>query len=198
MNIEKQNTPLEKTKTIKKEFFELLRFIVIAAIIVIPFRMFIAQPFVVNGASMSPTFTTGQYLIVEHLTYRRSEPQRGDVIIFKYPLRPSDFYIKRIIALPGETITIQGSEVFIKKSGSSENLKLEEPYLLFTSNNNISKTLADDEYFVMGDNRPNSSDSRTWGPLSQEHIVGKAFLRLLPLRTFEMKPGHHPDEFSQN
>ena len=194
MNIKKDNTSSQKTKNITREIFELLRFVIIAGAIVIPFRMFVAQPFVVNGASMNPTFETGQYLIVEHLTYKTSEPQRGDVVIFKYPLKPTDFYIKRIIALPGETITIEGSDVFIQKAGSSEKNKLNEPYLLFTSNNNISKTLTDNEYFVMGDNRPNSSDSRTWGALPKDYIIGKAFLRLLPLKNFEIKPGHYSSE----
>jgi len=181
---------------IKKETFELVRFIAIAAIIIIPFRIFIAQPFIVNGASMDPTFHTNQYLIVDQLTYRTHGPERGDVIIFRFPLNPKDFYIKRVIGLPNETVTIQGSDVYIKEEGEKESHKLDEPYIEFLSNNNITVTLGEDEYFVMGDNRPNSSDSRHWGVLSKEFIVGRAYIRLLPLNKIDFLPGEHHQEFT--
>lgn len=175
---------------IKRETFELIRFIIIAGLIIIPFRIFIAQPFIVNGASMNPTFETNQYLIVDQLTYRTSEPERGDVIIFRFPLNPKDFYIKRVIGLPTETVTIEGNTVYIQKEGE-EKIKLDEPYIEFEANNNLSVTLDSDEYFVMGDNRPNSSDSRHWGVLPKEFIVGRAYLRLLPLKEMDFLPGEY-------
>jgi len=182
----------QKNYSIKNETKELIRFIIIAAIIIIPFRVFIAQPFVVNGASMDPTFATNQYLIVEQLSYHKHQPERGDVVVFRYPNDPSNFYIKRIIGLPGETITFQGNNVYIKEVDAAESYKLNEPYLTFKSSNTIAPTtIGDGEYFVMGDNRPNSSDSRTWGTLPEKFIIGKAFLRLLPLNQIGLNPGEH-------
>lgn len=185
-----QEEKTSKIFNIKRETFELIRFIVIAGLIIIPFRIFIAQPFIVNGASMNPTFETNQYLIVDQLTYRTSEPVRGDVIIFRFPLNPKDFYIKRVIGLPTETVTIEGSKVYIQKEGE-EKIQLDEPYIEFEANNNISVTLEEDEYFVMGDNRPNSSDSRHWGVLPKEFIVGRAYMRLLPLSKIDFLPGEY-------
>jgi signal peptidase I len=185
-----QEEKTSKIFNIKRETFELIRFIVIAGLIIIPFRIFIAQPFIVNGASMNPTFETNQYLIVDQLTYRTHEPVRGDVIIFRFPLNPKDFYIKRVIGLPTETVTIEGSEVYVQKEGE-EKIQLDEPYIEFEANNNISVTLGEDEYFVMGDNRPNSSDSRHWGVLPKEFIVGRAYMRLLPLSKVDFLPGEY-------
>lgn len=185
-----------KKKSLRRETKELIRFIIIAGLIIIPFRIFIAQPFIVNGASMNPTFETNQYLIVDQLSYRTHDPERGDVIIFRFPLNPKDFYIKRVIGLPGETVTIQGSAVYIQEVGKEESYKLEEPYIAFTSNNSLSVTLGDDEYFVMGDNRPNSSDSRHWGVLPREFVVGRAYIRLLPFNQIDLLPGDHIQMFS--
>lgn len=194
---EDQNIATQKTKN-KNETRELIRFIVIAALIIIPFRIFIAQPFIVNGASMDPTFATNQYLIVDQLTYKRTAPHRGDVVIFRYPLNPKDFYIKRIIGLPGETITVRGSEVYIQEVGSVTSYQLQEPYIVFQDSNNIQlrTILEEGEYFVMGDNRPNSSDSRVWGVLPEEFIKGKAFLRLLPFQKVQYLPGEFDSRLS--
>jgi signal peptidase I len=145
---------------------------------------------------MNPTFETNQYLIVDQLSYRTHEPHRRDVVIFRFPLNPKDFYIKRVIGLPNETITIQGSDVYIQEAGSETSYKLEEPYIEFTSNNNLEVSLSDEEYFVMGDNRPNSSDSRHWGVLPEKFIVGRAFIRLLPLKNIDFLPGEHEQNFS--
>lgn len=190
-----QEFPHNTKGNLKRETKELLRFIIIAGLIIIPFRIFIAQPFIVNGASMNPTFETNQYLIVDQLSYRTHEPERGDVIIFRFPLNPKDFYIKRVIGLPGETVTIQGSDVYIQEVGSEESYKLDEPYIEYTSNNSLSVNLGDDEFFVMGDNRPNSSDSRHWGVLPREFIVGRAYLRLLPFNKIDLLPGEHIQYF---
>ncbi len=170
-------------------FVELLKFFIIAVVIVIPIRFWIAQPFIVSGASMEPTFDTGQYLIIDELTYHLSNPQRGDVIIFKYPLNTSEYFIKRIIGLPGETVEIRDGKVYVIGTDSIEKA-LPEPYIINKGNGyNRTVTLKSDEYFVMGDNRPNSSDSRVWGPLPNSDIVGRALVRLLPFNSISTFPG---------
>jgi len=173
-------------------FTELLKFALVAVVIVVPVRLFIAQPFIVSGASMDPTFHNGQYLIVDELSYRFDEPNRGDVVIFKYPKDPSQFFIKRIIGLPGETVRVTPNSVTITKTDDNT-LELDEPYLVNEGNGSgITETLNDGEYFVMGDNRPESSDSRIWGVLPRENIVGRAFLRLLPIEDINLLPGSTP------
>jgi signal peptidase I len=154
-------------------------------------RSFIAQPFVVNGASMEPTFHTNEYLIVDQLSYELGTPHRGEVIIFKYPLIPSRYFIKRVIALPGETIKISGTKVEIKRVGSEEFETLEEPYVEFQKESFVEMVLKEDEYFVMGDNRMASLDSRSWGPLKESFVVGKAFVRLFPPSKVDFLPGSY-------
>lgn len=173
-------------------FTELLKFVLIAAAIVFPIRLFVAQPFIVSGASMDPTFHNGQYLIVDELSYRLGEPERLDVVIFRYPKNPREFFIKRIIGLPGESVSIAGNKVTVTRTDGST-LTLEESYVVNHGNGSSDTfNLKDDEYFVMGDNRPESSDSRVWGPLPRDHIIGRAFVRLLPLNTFSVLPGSTP------
>ena len=178
-------------KSSENFFTELFKFILIAAAIVFPIRLFVAQPFIVSGASMDPTFRNGQYLIVDELSYRLQEPDRGDVIIFRYPKNPKEFFIKRIIGLPGETVSINGNAITITKAGKT--VSLSEPYVTNHGNGSArSYQLKADEYFVMGDNRPESSDSRVWGTLPRDNIVGKAFMRLLPLNSIGFFPGSLP------
>ncbi len=175
-------------------FTELLKFVLIAAAIVFPIRLFVAQPFIVSGASMDPTFRNGQYLIVDELSYRLQEPARGDVIIFRYPKNPKEFFIKRIIGLPGETVVIDGNAIMITKTDGST-LNISEPYVTNHGNGSAnSYPLKNDEYFVMGDNRPESSDSRVWGVLPRDNIVGRAFVRLLPINTIGVFPGSTPEQ----
>jgi len=152
---------LDSKPSKKESIWDLVRFTIIAILIVAPIRMFIAQPFIVNGKSMDPTFKNGDYLIVDEISYRFSEPKKDDVIVFRFPSNTSRFLIKRIAGLPGETIEVEGKTY----------------------------TLGDDEYFVLGDNRPVSSDSRTWGSLDSEFIIGRAFLRLWPFNTISVLPG---------
>ncbi len=170
---------------------ELLQFAFIALLIVVPVRYFIAQPFIVSGASMENTFHTGEYLIIDQVTYRFEDPKRGDVIVFRYPQDPSKFFIKRVIALPGETIDIEGNVVKLIQTDGTEVI-LQEPYIKTMAENTIlTETLGDREYFVMGDNRDASSDSRVWGVLNKEKIVGRALFRLFPLNEIDVLPGQH-------
>jgi signal peptidase I len=170
-------------------FTELLKLALVAAIIILPVRLFIAQPFIVSGASMDPTFKSGQYLIVDELSYRFEAPQRGQVIIFHYPKDTTQFFIKRIIGLPNETVAIRNGSVYITEV-SGKTIELNEDYVKNVGNGgDMTKKLSSDEYFVMGDNRPESSDSRTWGTLPSKDIVGRAFLRLLPYNQLGIFPG---------
>ncbi|MDO8623889.1 MAG: signal peptidase I [bacterium] len=169
-----------------KDLFTLALLIVL---VVLPLRAFVISPFVVDGESMHPTFQNLDYLIIDEISYRFESPKRGEVIVFRYPLNPSIFYIKRVIGLPGETVSINHGAISIKDaSGLLQTLA--EPYVA-TEDATYSKsvTLGSGEYFVMGDNRPNSSDSRVWGPLPEKDIVGRVFLRLLPFSQASFFPG---------
>lgn len=160
---------------------ELVKLVVIAVVIVIPFRLFIAQPFIVDGASMDPTFENSQYLIVDELTYHFNTPQRGSVLIFKYPRDPKKFFIKRVIGLPNEQVVINNGQVTIINTENPNGLKLNEPYVVYKKEDSHSVKLGENEYFVMGDNRAGSSDSRYWGPVPEENIVGRPIFRVWPL-----------------
>ncbi len=188
------NTPEKSTfKKFLKEGWELLKFALIALVIVIPIRMFVAQPFVVSGDSMFPTFHNGEYLIVDELSYTIGQPHRGDVIVFHYPNDPKRYFIKRIIGLPNEEINISGGKITIINKDNPNGFTLTEPYIdePFGTTSNY-KTGAE-EYFVMGDNRNRSSDSRTWGLLSRKLMVGRAYLRLLPLKEISYLPGYYKE-----
>jgi signal peptidase I len=170
---------------------EILWLVLLAVLVVVPIRVFIAQPFVVEGLSMHPTFGDGDYLIIDELSYRLQDPMRGDVVVFRYPGNPSIFYIKRLIGLPGEKVTIERGQVSITRPDGSS-LVLEEPYVVAEDATYSGVvTLGEGQYFVMGDNRPKSSDSRVWGVLPEEDIMGKAFVRLLPVANAAFSPGEY-------
>jgi signal peptidase I len=169
---------------------EILQFSLIALLIVIPIRFFVAQPFIVSGASMESTFHSGEYLIVDQMSYYFHQPTRGEVVIFKYPRDPSKFFIKRVIGTPGDTVTIENGIVTITNEANPDGFILEEPYAEpMPPAPKLSETLGEREYFVMGDNRDESSDSRTWGVLQQEKIVGRAWARLFPPSALDYLPG---------
>lgn len=183
-------TPTVSAQKEPHPLVEIIRFSIIALIIVIPVRMFVAQPFIVSGASMENTFHSGEYLIVDQLTYHLETPLRGDVVVFRYPKDPSKFFIKRVIGVPGDIITISGNDVTITNPANPAGITLDESYIKSMEKTvDITEELGPREYFVMGDNRDESSDSRVWGVLQQENIVGRAFLRLFPPRTFDYLPG---------
>lgn len=168
---------------------ELLSYALLAFVIVVPVRMWVAQPFVVNGSSMDDTFHDGEYLVVDEISYRFKEPERGDVLIFKYPENPSKYFIKRLIGLPGETVTVKGGTVTVANSEHPSGFALVEPYVHSKTFGDVTVTLGEDEYFVMGDNRMVSSDSRVWGALPKEDIVGRPVARLMPLSKLGLFPG---------
>jgi signal peptidase I len=171
-------------------FLEIIKFTLISILIVAPIRFFIAQPFIVRGESMDPTYSDGQYLIIDELTYRREAPARGDVVVFKYPKDLSKYFIKRIIGLPNETVEIKNGIPTIFSSENPKGKTLNEPYLKDLSFENISsQKLGPDEYFVMGDNRSNSLDSRIWGPLPKKNITGRVLVRLFPFKSAGFFPG---------
>lgn len=170
-------------------FWETMRLVLITIAIVVPVRMFIAQPFVVHGESMDPTFESGQYLIVDELSYNISSPKRGDVAILRYPQNPKIFFIKRVIGLPGETVSIDGNTITIFNTEHPDGFVLDEPYIQFPSINVMEKKVPEGNYFVMGDNRAKSSDSRVWGTVPEKYMTGRALVRLLPMSTISLLPG---------
>lgn len=166
-----------------REVWEFTKIIFISLVIVLPIRFFVAQPFIVNGASMEPTFENGEYLIVDELSYLLRSPWRGEVTVFRYPQDPAKFFIKRIIGLPGETVIIKDGSVLIQNDAHPDGVLLKETYLppsLETAPNEHT-TLGAGEYFVLGDNRLKSFDSRQWGILNEKFLVGRTFLRLWPI-----------------
>jgi len=197
---------MEQIKSTSQSFWELVRFSLIALIVVFIIRCLIADPFIVSGPSMVPTFENGNYLIVDRLSYELGNPKRYDVAVFRYSgdpkndlkrnflLRffdPGRFFIKRVIGLPNETVDIKGNDVTIINSTYPEGFKLEQPFVKNVDDNDVHIVLKSDEYFVMGDNRSGSSDSRAWGPVKRELFTGKAFLRLLPLNKIDLLPGNY-------
>ncbi len=167
--------------------WELGKILVVAGLIVVPLRMFVFQPFLVRGASMEPNFHNGDYLIVDELSYRFREPARGEVIVFRFPQDPDQRYIKRIIGLPGETVAIRDGQVFIQEDAQDEFISLDEISYLPADTptlGDVDIQLQEGEYFMLGDNRMFSSDSRRWGILPQDYIIGRTLLRLFPPQAF--------------
>lgn len=150
-------------------------------------RFFLIQPFYVSGQSMEPNFHNNEYIIVDQVSYRFSDPHRGDVVVFKYPMNVAFSFIKRIVGLPGERISIQNGDITIYNQENPQGFSIKESYI--PSNvmtlGDVDTVLKDSEYFVLGDNRPNSSDSRQWGKLPEHLIVGKVWVVLYPFEDFQ-------------
>lgn len=165
------------------EVWDFLKVLFLAVLIVIPIRYFIAQPFIVKGASMEPTFQERNYLIVDEASYYFRDPARGEVVVFRFPLDPSEYFIKRVIGLPGERVRVSGGRVYVAHSSEAEFEEIKEPYLPegLQTIGEVTQTLKTDEYFVMGDNRTFSLDSRKWGVLPRENITGRVVFRAWPL-----------------
>jgi signal peptidase I len=167
---------------------EVLEIAVIAVAAVFIVRTYLVQPFLVDGTSMYPTFSNGDYVLTDELTYRIRPPQRGEVIVFHDVSDQSTYLIKRIIGLPGERIVIKNDTVTVYNAAHPKGFALDETYLpagMITSGDE-DVTLSSSTYFVMGDNRPVSYDSRSWGPLPASDIVGMVRFRLWPLTSVSL------------
>lgn len=195
---EENNAPIvpqeKKSSTLKSILKEVVIFAIIAFGIVLPFRYFIAEPYVVSGESMSPTFESGDYLIVEKISIKKDGPNRNDVIVFnlKDPTLKTEKernLIKRVIGLPEETVKMKGSQITIINKENPDGFNLDETFIVNKSQADFTVILGKDEYFVMGDNRPKSYDSRSWGTLKEEEIIGKPIIRLLPIQKISFWPG---------
>lgn len=189
-NDQNQNQPApsgSQLQAVGAFIWDLTKILLIALVIIVPFRVFIAEPFVVSGHSMLPNYYDKDYLIIDRLSYRTSEPRRGDVVVLKFPKDTSQFFIKRIVGLPGEQVRIFQGGVYVYNKEHPNGIKLAEPYLsapVETNGRTDITRLGSDEYFVLGDNRTASSDSRVWGILPRRDIIGKAWLRVLPVSRF--------------
>lgn len=168
-------------KKILEFFSEIIEVVILALIIVFPIRYFLFQPFIVKGQSMEPNFEDGDYLIIDEISFRFREPKRGEVVVFKSPQNLSQRYIKRIIGLPGETVEIEDGKIIIFNQDGSKILN-ETEYLSPQTKTpgNLRISLKANEYFVLGDNRWASFDSRNWGPLPKKNIIGRVYLRAWP------------------
>lgn len=172
-----------------KEFFketgsfigETAKIVVVSLLIILPIRYFIVQPFFVRGDSMVPSFHNSDYLIIDEISYRFENPGRGEVVVFRFPQDKSQYYIKRIVGLPEETVEIKNGQVVISNKDNPAGFVLNEPYLDQNTPGDMKTKLDENEYFVLGDNRGASSDSRRWGPLPQHLIIGRTWLRMWPV-----------------
>lgn len=189
--IKQENTD----STMVQEVVSFIRSLVVIVVIYVVVRGFIMQPFVVQGSSMEETFQSGDYLIVDELSYRFGAPERGDVVVFEADFISQgarrEFYIKRIVGIPGDRIQVQNGQVRLINRDNPEGVVIEEDAYLEegerTRQGQFSDvTLGADEYYVLGDNRDNSSDSRFWGVLKREYIVGKPLVRLFPFQNITL------------
>jgi len=199
--IEKQ----QEQESMKDFIVEVVKMFFLALIIIVPVRMFLFQPFIVRGASMEPNFAEKEYLIVNEFGYKntpvnvlgknivtikpRKNLKRQDIVVFRAPRDETQFYIKRVIGLPGETVKIDNGVVMIYNDASPEGRVLDESAYLpqgRKTNGTRKVVLGEDEYYVLGDNRPASSDSRSFGPIKKEKVIGKVLIRAWPLSHFSI------------
>jgi signal peptidase I len=176
---------LSRGEQITSLVWEMTKIAVISLAIILPVRYFLIQPFYVKGASMEPNFHDHEYLIIDEISYRLGEPERGDIVVFKYPKDPKQYFIKRIVALPGEQVVVKEGNVYIAKAGE-DLIELDETYLPEDIRTELALrgygdvTLGDDQYFLLGDNRDQSLDSRIFGPVHRDFMVGKTWIRGWP------------------
>ncbi|MBT4277814.1 signal peptidase I [Candidatus Falkowbacteria bacterium] len=173
---------------------EVVKILVISLAIILPIRWYVIQPFYVKGASMEPTFYTHDYLIINEIGYRFNDPRRGDVVVFRFPRDETQYFIKRVIGLPGErvVISVKENKVSIYNNEFKEGFDLKEEYLSLNEVNlrEVDTTLSDNEYFVLGDNRNQSMDSSVFGTVPKKLIIGKAWLRGFPFNRVGVIEGY--------
>ena len=171
------------SRLVAESVSELLKVIVISLIIIIPVRYFLLQPFFVKGASMEPNFYDHEYLVIDEISYRFKNPQRGEIVVFRYPKDPRQYFIKRIVGLPNETIEIKDNLVFVN------GVKIDEAGYLSADTvtlGNVFTKLGPNEFFLMGDNRNFSLDSRTFGAVDRHFLIGRAWFRGFPFNKFRI------------
>jgi signal peptidase I len=162
---------------------EVVETILLTLVIFVVINTFTGR-FRIEGPSMKPNLHEGQYLIINKLVYKLHPPQRGDIVVFHHPRNPGHDLVKRVIGLPGETVEVRQGQVYI------DGTPLEEPYVVHQDRKSVHYELGPDDFFVLGDNRPNSDDSRTWGVLKRDQIVGKAWISYWPLSDLGGVPHH--------
>lgn len=164
-------------------FWEVFKVLIISLVIIVPVRHFLIKPFYVKGASMEPNFHDHEYLIINQISYRIDDPARGDTVVFRYPFDQRQYFIKRVIGMPGERVKILSNQVIIINSEHPDGEVLSEEYLSPTAQTvgEIDVTLGEQEYYLLGDNRQSSLDSRAFGPVKKELIIGKTLFRGWPL-----------------
>ena len=161
--------------------WEIVKVALVSLAIILPIRYFLVQPFYVKGASMEPNFYDHDYLLIDELSYRFRSPARGEVLVIRYPRDPSQFFIKRLVGLPGERVLLRDGRVLIGR-GQIEPSQLAESYLgeWVRTRGEVDVTLGPDQYYVLGDNRASSLDSRSFGAITKREIVGRTWLRAWP------------------
>ncbi|MBI3114914.1 MAG: signal peptidase I [Candidatus Kerfeldbacteria bacterium] len=180
---QKENVLPGFSKTFLSFLTEIVKVVLISVAIIVPVRYFLVQPFYVKGASMEPTFHDNEYLIIDEITYRFRAPRRGEVVVLRNPRGDADYYIKRIIGLPGEHVTISDGQIRLTNDQFPTGTELDESSYLDASvvtNGDVDLTLEDNQYFILGDNRRSSLDSRSFGPIPRSDIVGRTWLRAWP------------------
>ncbi len=181
--------PPKKQVSFKDHVIDFFQTLVVFAAIGTAIYWLVAQPHKVSGSSMFPNFKNGDYIITDKISYRLSDPKRGDIVVFKNPKDETQDFIKRILGVPGDRLKVQSGKIFLN------GVQLDEPYL-----NNIvtnpgsflregeEKTVEAGHYITIGDNRPASSDSREWGQITREEIIGKVFFRYWPATEVGLYP----------
>ncbi len=173
--------------------WEVIKVALISLAIILPIRYFLVQPFYVKGASMEPSFYDHDYLLIDEISYRFRAPERGEVVVFRYPKDPRQYFIKRIVGLPGERVVIKDNGVWVGPPGG-ELTELDEPYLgVVRTRGQYDATLGPDEYYVLGDNRESSLDSRSFVGVAKRGLVGRIWIRGWPFESWKV---YSANEFS--
>ncbi|MFH1286392.1 MAG: signal peptidase I [Candidatus Magasanikbacteria bacterium] len=165
-------------------FLEIIKIVILAGITIGLVRYILFKPFYVKGQSMEPAFYEHEYLIVDELTYRFREPERGEVVVFKSSSFDGDYLLKRVIAVPGERVNLSDNKIVIYNLDHPQGIVLDETYLTENTAGSVMYTLGPDQYFLLGDNRDSSYDSRRFGPVDRDTIIGKVFFRGWPIGKF--------------